>query len=368
MILYAYTVHITYRYVRKRSHDEATPTDDITATPPPKKKKHGQHKHRPPLKIPFSTQLCPSLHIHSGNQCSFGNKCRYIHDIAKYLDEKPVDIGEHCYIFETYGFCPSGLACRFGRSHISSEHVNTQRDESQPSSQLNSVYNVIPRYLQEQLRKRRLKFPRSNAYMKQLKNNQPSDNSEVKRGVDLVTPERQDEIVDKIERPVLDPEISDSEKVSEPVVTEGSTTDALVTGLEGEHKRSSENIINEACPEYDNTSGNKKLFDEEIIVRGNESGRTSLSDSKSGEDVSAVKDLCVDVMNVSSNEDRSEDRCSVNNEVVDADTKVTGNPHVHPSENPRAHTSGSLTDEDLVKLKPLEKKKVHSLCCSLYYI
>ena len=247
--------------------------------------------------------------------------------------------------------------------------MNIQRDESQPSSQLNSVYNVIPRYLQEQLRKRRLKFPRSNMYMKQLKNNQPSDNSEVKRGVDLVTPESRGEIVDKIEYPVLVPEISDSEKVSEPVVMEGSTTDALVTDLEGEHKKSSENIANETCPEYDNTSGNKKLFDEEIIVRGNESGRTSLSDSKSGEDVCAVKDLCVDVMNVSScNEDRSEDTCSVNNKVVDADTKVTGNPHVHPSENPRTHTSGSLTDEDLVKLKPLEKKKVHSLCCSLYCI
>ena len=346
----------------------ATPTDEVTATPPPKKKKHGQHKHRPPLKIPFSTQLCPSLHIHSGNRCSFGNKCRYIHDIAKYLDEKPVDIGDHCYIFETYGFCASGLACRFGRSHISSEHVNIQRDESHPSSQLNSVYNVIPRYLQEQLRKRQLKFPRSSMYMKQLKNNQPSDNSDKKRGVDLVIPESRDEIVDKIEDSVLVPEINDSEKVSEPVVTEGSTTDALVTGLEGEHKRSSENMVSETCPEYDNTSGNKKLFDEEIIVKGNESERTSLSDSKSGEDVSAVMDLCVDVINVSSNKDRSKEKCSVNNKVVDADTKVTGNPHVHPSDNPRTHTSGSLTDEDLVKLKPLEKKKVHSMCCSLYCI
>ena len=31
--------------------------------------------------------------------------------------------------------------------------------------------------------------------------------------------------------------------------------------------------------------------------------RISLSDSKSGEDISAVMDLCVDVINVSSNED-----------------------------------------------------------------
>ena len=96
--------------------------------------------------------------------------------------------------------------------------------------------------------------------------------------------------------------------------------------------------------------------------------RISLSDSKSGEDISAVMDLCVDVINVSSNEDRSKEKCSVNNKVVDADTKVTGNSHVHPSDNPSTHTSGSLTDEDLVKLKPLEKKKVHSMCCSLYCI
>ena len=233
---------------------------------------------------------------------------------------------------------------------------------------MNSVCNVIPRYLQEQLRKRQLKFPRSSRYMKQLTNNQPSDNSDMKRGVDLVTPELRDEIIDKIEHSVVVPEINDSEKISEPVVTEGSTTDALVTGLEGEHKRSSENMVSETCPEYDNTSGNKKFFDEKIIESGNERGRTSLSDSKSGEDVSTVMDLCVDVMNVNSNEDRCEDRCNVNNKVVDADTKATENPHVHPSENPRTHTSGSLTDEDLVKLKPLEKKKVHSMCCSLYCI
>lgn len=160
--------------------------------PPPSKKakrrQRGQNKHRPRTKVPFSEQLCPSLHsgatardasrVAAGDSgrvaagdtaaCQFGDTCRYMHDIPTYLASKPPDLGKSCILYETFGRCLYGLACRFGGVHITPDHRNVTNMEVFDPQRADSTVNVISKTLQERLRKRTLKFPRSEAYLESL--------------------------------------------------------------------------------------------------------------------------------------------------------------------------------------------------------
>ena len=164
-----------HRFIRRQSSPSPPPAasnDRSSPQPPPakkfKQKQRGQNKHRPRTKIPFSEQLCPSLHTET-QTCRFGDKCRYRHDQAAYLADKLPDIGDHCYLFDKLGRCPYGLACRFGSSHISASHENITNvlvyDASRPQS---AVRNGLGKELQEKLRKRKMSFPRSDEYLSQL--------------------------------------------------------------------------------------------------------------------------------------------------------------------------------------------------------
>lgn len=168
---------ILSRYiVRKRPHntleEKVTPTDEATPTtsplPPTKKRKQrGQNKHRPPIKLAFSEQLCPSLHGH-GYVCNFGDLCRYSHNIEGFLKSKPPDIDTHCYMYETYGCCPSGIACRYGNSHISSEGTNLINHNVFVYDRPTSVSNILLKSLQQELRKKKKTFPQTSNYLKTL--------------------------------------------------------------------------------------------------------------------------------------------------------------------------------------------------------
>ena len=182
------------RYVLKRKHfqddqlvDNRTTDNGPSATPsedePPPAKRHkkqrGQNKHRPrAAKISLSEMLCPSLY--HGNPpssssstppspaCKFGERCRYCHDCATFLSTKPPDLGDHCYIFETFGRCQYGLACRYGNSHMTSDHRNVTNEELFDPHRVATTINVITRSLQEKLRKRKLELPKSEAFLRSI--------------------------------------------------------------------------------------------------------------------------------------------------------------------------------------------------------
>jgi tRNA-dihydrouridine synthase 3 len=61
-------------------------------------------------------RICKS--ITEGVPCQQGENCPYIHDLQEYMKLKPEDIGTTCYQFQTFGYCPNGIMCRFGGSHI----------------------------------------------------------------------------------------------------------------------------------------------------------------------------------------------------------------------------------------------------------
>lgn len=147
--------------------------DDMQPPPAKRARRRGQNKHRPrPAFIPFSEMLCPSCYHGDGgtnNTCHFGDKCRYSHDVAKYISSKPPDIGNECYLFKIYGKCPYGRACRFAGSHLTADFENIVNESLYDPNCPGRTLNVIPRSLQEKLRKRQLSFVRSEAYLKRLK-------------------------------------------------------------------------------------------------------------------------------------------------------------------------------------------------------
>lgn len=148
--------------------------EEVLSKPPPAKRKRrrGQNKHRPRSKIPFSEMLCPSLHVSSSRggaaTCPFGDKCHYMHDVAQYMLTKPPDIADTCYNFETFGKCPFGPACRFASSHLNSNYENLVNKEIFESSDRVHTLNVLSKSLQENLRKRTVEYPESDAYLDRL--------------------------------------------------------------------------------------------------------------------------------------------------------------------------------------------------------
>lgn len=76
------------------------------------KRKFERDKHK-------EERLCPTLA--SNKPCSYGETCRYNHDIQGYLNSKEKDIDQFCPNYYNYGYCPYGLMCRFGDCHIDRE-------------------------------------------------------------------------------------------------------------------------------------------------------------------------------------------------------------------------------------------------------
>ena len=51
-------------------------------------------------------------------KCNYGESCRYVHDLKVFLEKKEPDIDTSCYVFQTFGFCPFGIACRYSSSNF----------------------------------------------------------------------------------------------------------------------------------------------------------------------------------------------------------------------------------------------------------
>lgn len=58
-------------------------------------------------------QLCKNYLV---GCCTFGDACRFNHDIPAYLRTKPADLPGKC-IFLASGPCPYGITCRWASSH-----------------------------------------------------------------------------------------------------------------------------------------------------------------------------------------------------------------------------------------------------------
>ncbi|EHB15113.1 tRNA-dihydrouridine synthase 3-like protein [Heterocephalus glaber] len=128
------------------------------------KRARGQNKVRPHMKPTHydKNRLCPSLVQESPGQCFFGDRCRFLHDVGRYLESKPPDLGPHCVLFETFGRCPYGVTCRFAGAHLGPEGQNLVREELLAyGAHPPPLRNGLDKALQQQLRKRQVRFERA---------------------------------------------------------------------------------------------------------------------------------------------------------------------------------------------------------------
>lgn len=117
------------------------------------RKNRGQHKKRPrDSRIDNSAKLC--LAILRGEECKYGDQCRFPHDMKAYMASRPEDIKEVgiCPIFSVTGKCPFGASCRIGSSHINmatGQNIDQSKEFISPP-----VINILSKDIQTQLRKR----------------------------------------------------------------------------------------------------------------------------------------------------------------------------------------------------------------------
>ncbi|XP_068030005.1 tRNA-dihydrouridine(47) synthase [NAD(P)(+)]-like isoform X3 [Anomalospiza imberbis] len=139
---------------------------------PEKKRARGQNKSRPCMK-PNSyeqSRLCPSVTQGCAGQCHFGPRCRFLHDVSEYLAAKPADLGQRCVLFDTFGRCPYGVTCRFGQAHLGDGHqnlVNAALAQQWEGKLL--VRNGLSKDLQQQLRKRKFSFQKAEEFLRGLR-------------------------------------------------------------------------------------------------------------------------------------------------------------------------------------------------------
>ncbi len=149
--------------VSKHPPKEAAQPDDGTSSEaapsqPVRKRQRGLNKAREQYRPPAGNKLCNA--IAEGRACTFGESCRFSHDLAACYACRPPDLGETCPIFTLRGFCRFGVNCRFGSCHLGPDGTNlgTPFDPPPPGE-----INIMSHAVSTQLRKGQYPLDRANA-------------------------------------------------------------------------------------------------------------------------------------------------------------------------------------------------------------
>jgi tRNA-dihydrouridine synthase len=74
-------------------------------------------------RLSANQKLCSS--VARGEVCTHGEKCKFTHDVASYLQQKGPELGPVCPFVAKWGTCPFGLTCRFGGHFSKNSHSNS---------------------------------------------------------------------------------------------------------------------------------------------------------------------------------------------------------------------------------------------------
>ncbi|XP_053190253.1 tRNA-dihydrouridine(47) synthase [NAD(P)(+)]-like [Scomber japonicus] len=156
------------------------PEEKSKTDKPDGKRLRGQNKSRPHVKPTTydEKRLCLSI-IKDNKACHFGDKCHFYHDVGEYMANKPADIGESCYLYDTFGHCTYGLSCRFAKAHTTPDFKTMEKADLVKAYEGRTVVkNSLSKDLQNCLRKRAVEFKKSAEYLKILSNNKEKQQRE----------------------------------------------------------------------------------------------------------------------------------------------------------------------------------------------
>ena len=126
----------------------------------PVSKRQKRKQMRQDMRSGMPKDMC--MAVLKGRTCKFGDKCRASHDLASYLQTRPEDIGPRCYIYDVRGFCPHGVVCRFGSTHIKDgENVTDETKVASIDKSSWDELNYLPSASVMAMRKRTFKFPKT---------------------------------------------------------------------------------------------------------------------------------------------------------------------------------------------------------------
>ena len=153
--------------------DEAEGGDREGESKPRNKKKQKGQNHKRDLKQKKDIiKLCPSLIDPEDDRiCQVGaDKCRFHHDIASYLESKPQDIDGICPVFEALGYCPTGIKCRWLKSHYNPEisKLIKDGDKMETAKTTNYEVNHIDKDQKMEMQKKKYFFKISQPVIKYL--------------------------------------------------------------------------------------------------------------------------------------------------------------------------------------------------------
>lgn len=156
-----------------------------------KDKKHGKQNGQNTSRT-FGTsrdklQLCATRASYpefSPKECQFGERCKFEHDLRKYLTQGRRDdlatFGGKCPVYEAKGYCHLGWKCRFHKSHSTERELDDGRKElvllEDPEKQNSDpqtrdfedevgVVNLVSKQDKIDLSRRRRGTPKANAYL-----------------------------------------------------------------------------------------------------------------------------------------------------------------------------------------------------------
>ena len=114
-------------------------------------------------------KLC--LSYIANNKCDYGSNCMHSHDLDEYLrlGLRPDDIGDQCYVFDTFGKCPFGITCRFGSKHLVNGSQNVINEDKYTTTDQKTCTNLLAKDLQFSLRKRKYDFSKTQEVLDSLK-------------------------------------------------------------------------------------------------------------------------------------------------------------------------------------------------------
>ncbi|XP_065320314.1 tRNA-dihydrouridine(47) synthase [NAD(P)(+)]-like [Gordionus sp. m RMFG-2023] len=162
-------------------------------------KRRGQNKHRPVFKKQkCSLKLCP--YIAKNKLCPYGKNldiidlvtnCHFEHNIDLFMNSKPMDIGDKCTAFETFGNCINSFTCRFASSHTKLNPNNTwenilDKEVWENNENLFHPLNRVEKSVLECLRKRKYNFSLSEVVTNILCNKSTDSNQKYKNAEELI--------------------------------------------------------------------------------------------------------------------------------------------------------------------------------------
>ncbi|XP_030003654.1 tRNA-dihydrouridine(47) synthase [NAD(P)(+)]-like [Sphaeramia orbicularis] len=195
------------------------------------KRLRGQNKSRPHTKPTTydERRLCLSV-IQDNRECPFGEKCHFSHDVAEYMATKPADIGDSCYLYDTFGKCSFGLSCRFAKAHTTPDFKTLEKaDLVKTYEGRNLVKNILSKDLQNRLRKRSVPFKKSAEYLKTLSKDR--DKNDKKQNGDACAAEASEDGTEEKQNVSTDAETQTNSEKQAPEKTVGPLTDTDIIKL-----------------------------------------------------------------------------------------------------------------------------------------